>query len=77
MFREILKDGQVWFAGATFFLAAFFALQQFAGESTVADIFRGICIGLAIVAYGLATAFLARRVRPQPSRSAPARKGRK
>ena len=81
MFIRALRDGNVWFAGGMVCFALFFALEHWAGTSPTVEFIRGFLIGLALVAFGAATALLIARHKQTPqkpaSRSASAKKGRR
>ena len=64
MFKQALLDGNVWLAIGMVCLAAFLALDHFAGASALGEFARGLFIGLSIVAYGAAVALLVRRSQP-------------
>ena len=81
MFKRALIDGNVWLAFGMACLALFFALEHWAGTSPAVEFLRGFLIGLALVAFGVATAVLIALHNPAPkkpvSRSVSAKKGRR
>ena len=81
MFKRALRDGDVWLAIGMVCFALFFALEQWAGTSLTVEFIRGFLIGLAIVAFGAATAMLIAQHNQAPkkraSRSASAKTGRR
>jgi hypothetical protein len=81
MFIRALRDGNVWLAIGMVCLALFFALEHWAGTSPTVGFVRGFLIGLALVAFGVATAMLIAQHNQAPqkpaSRSASAKKGRR
>ena len=72
MNKGSLSDGNVWLAAGMACFALFFALEQWAGTSPTVEFIRGFLIGLAIVAFGAATALLV--VRHNQSQQKPARR---
>lgn len=74
MYRQALSDGHVWLAVGMICLALFFALEHWVGTSPTVEFIRGFLIGLAIVAFGAATAMLI--VQHSQSRQKPARRSR-
>jgi len=81
MFKRALSDGNVWFASGMACFALFFALEHWAGTSSAVEFIRGFLIGLALVAFGVATALLIAQhkqdSRRPASKPAPAKKGRR
>lgn len=81
MFKRALSDGNVWLAIGMVCFALFFALEHWAGTSPAVELVRGFLIGLALVAFGSATAVLIARHNQTPqkpvSRSASVKKGRR
>jgi len=81
MSKRALSDGNVWLAVGMVCFALFFALEHWAGTSPTVEFVRGFLIGLAIVAFGAATAMLIvqhSQPRQKPaSRSTPSKKGRR
>ena len=80
MFKRALSDGNVWLAAGMFCFALFFALELWAGTNPTVEFIRGFLIGLALVAFGAATAVLIAEHNQAPrkpaSRTAAAKKGR-
>jgi hypothetical protein len=81
MLKRALSDGNVWLAIGMSCLALFFALEHWAGTGPTVEFIRGFLIGLALVAFGTATAVLIAQPNQAPrkpaSRQAPAKKGRR
>jgi hypothetical protein len=81
MYKRALSDGNVWLAVGMACFALFFALEHWAGTSPAVEFIRGFLIGLAIVAFGAATAMLIVRHNQSPQKparkSTPSRKGRR
>jgi hypothetical protein len=81
MSRRALSDGNVWLAIGMACFALFFALEHWAGTSPTVEFIRGFLIGLALVAFGAATAVLIAQHNQAPrkpaSRPASAKKGRR
>ena len=81
MFKRALSDGNVWLAVGMFCFALFFALEHWAGTSSPVEFVRGFLIGLAIVAFGAATAMLIAQRNQAPQKpvgkSTSAKKGRR
>ncbi len=72
MFKQALRDGNVWLAVGMACFALFFALEHWAGTSPTVEFIRGFIIGLAAVAFGAAIVMLA--AQHSPSRGKPAGK---
>lgn len=81
MLKRALSDGNAWLAAGMVCFALFFALEHWAGTSGAVEFIRGFLIGLALVAFGAATAVLIAQHNQAPqkpvSRSASAKKGRR
>ena len=81
MYKRALSDGNVWLAAGMACFALFFALEHWAGTSPTVEFIRGFLIGLAIVAFGGATALLIaqhNQSQQKPARRpAPSKKGRR
>lgn len=81
MYKRALSDGNVWLAVGMVCFALFFALEHWAGTGPAVAFVRGFLIGLAVVAFGAATAMLVvqhNQSRQKPaSKSTAAKKGRR
>jgi hypothetical protein len=79
--KRTLSDGNVWLVFGMACFALFFALEHWTGASPAVEFVRGFLIGLALVAFGAATAVLITQHNQAPqkpvSRYASAKKGRR